>query len=167
MIIIPENLANTGKKYENLHEKMSEGYEESWQNNDFREDGSFAGIKNKENGLRIIIVKEIQNLEEDELHNATKGKSINDLESGVFEEKKVRGLDPATYLIYQREYYKEIGNHLDEKDWTWLPEVGRPASGRVPFVDWLPSNTQLNFISDIPSDRSDYLGCRLAGSLSI
>ena len=169
MIIIPEGLADTGDKYEKLHDEMSKGYSKSFQGGCFKDDGRFKGIENKNNGLRIVIVKDIQNLEDDELHNETKGKSVDNLEAedGIFAEKGLRGLDLATYLVLHREYYKQTGKYLEKKGGTLLPEVGRPAFGRVPGACWDLSRDRLDFSSNTPGNAVDYWGCRLAGSIEI
>jgi len=167
--IIPENLANTGERYEKLHELMSKGYEETYQYDNFQKDGGFAGIKNISNDLRIIITKDIQNLDDDKLHKETKGKSPDDLkaEDGVLTQNNLQGLDPATYLIIQREYFQRTGKHLDEDDFTWLPEVSPPESGHFPFAHWFSDGDQLGFCSYSSGYRVGGLGCRLSGSLSV
>jgi len=169
LLIIPANLADTGDNYSKLHEKMSEGYKETFQYSDFKADGSFPGLKNKSNELRLILTKDIQNLEDDELYKSTKGKSVDALEAdgGIFQSTNLRGLDAATYLVYQREYFKRTAKHLDEKGWTWLTEHERPASGRVPYADWFPGVSRLSFGASSPVSHSGVLGCRLSSSLVI
>ena len=169
MMIIPENIVNTGERYEKLHQKMSKGYKKTDQADNFKNDGGFEGIKDKQSGLRIVMVKNIQELEEDDLHKETLDKSLDDLEAedGIFKKNKVRGLSPSEYLIFQRKYFNETGKYLDSVGWTWLPEVKRSASGCVPSADWDPVRTQLDFRSDTADDRDGYLGCRLAGSVDI
>jgi len=165
MIIAPARLAGDGKKYEQLHERMSEGYEETYQGDNFKADGGFEDLKNTSDKLRIIITKEVQNLEDDELLKETLSKSVDALEAGIFKEKKVRGIDAATYLVMQREYFERTKKHLDEIGWTWLTENRRPVSGRVPVADWQPGSRRLAFDSTTPSYRHVSLGCRLASSL--
>ncbi|MFZ5364582.1 MAG: hypothetical protein ACOZBH_00005 [Patescibacteria group bacterium] len=153
MMIIPAGL--TGKvgkdgkdeNYVKLHEKMSADYNDTYQDPNFEAGGGFEGLRNKSNGLRIIVTKEVQNLKDNELFKQTLGKSVDDLEGkkGIFVEKGVRGIDTATYLVWQREYFKRNKKHLDEVGWTWLTEherpeskPGRPASVRVPGGLWGP-----------------------------
>ncbi len=71
------------------------------------------------------------------------------------------------YLIYQKEYFKRTGKHLDEQGATWFPESTRPLSGRVPGGGWYPGGGQLNFDSLTRDYRNDFLGCRLAGSFEV
>ena len=106
----------------------------------------------------------MQTLSEDELLKATKGKSVEDLEKGVFKEKQVTGLTEAEYLVWQMECHKRTGKHLDESACTWLAESERPVSGRVPNANWLTDDDQLVFYSFATSDQNGSLGCRLAGS---
>ena len=166
MLIIPENLADTGEKYRQLHEKMSEGYNKFFESDWFKEDGSFEGLRNKSNGLRIILCKNIQELDEDELHESTLNKSVDDLEAedGIFAQNGVRGMDSAIYLVLQRKYYEQTGQHLDSKKWIWLTEHERPASGRVPYASWDHVHSRLHFCSLQSAHRDTFLGCRLAGS---
>jgi len=147
---------------------MSEGYEETYQGDNFKADGGFKGLKNTSDKLRIIMTKEVQNLRDDELLKKTLGKSVEDLENeetGIFAKEGVRGIDAATYLVMQREYFKRTKKHLDEIGWTWLTENRRPVSGRVPYARWLPVYRWLEFHSHTPGPHAEGLGCRLASSL--
>ena len=179
MIIIPENLVNTGEKYEKLNTLMSKGYNETYQEEDFIEQGGFDGLKNKSEKLKIILTKVVQNLEDDELFKETLGESVNDLEEegGIFETKGVRGLDLGTYLVWQREYFEKTGQHLDEKKRTLLTEEGSrpnpPNHGYVPHAFWWPDPLlrpgvgRLSFFSYTLGSCFDGLGCRLAGTFEI
>jgi hypothetical protein len=169
MIVIPENLAATGANYEKLHTLMSEDYNKTYQGDNFKTDGSFAGLKNKSDKLRIILTKDIEELDDDGLFKQTLGKIMDDLEAtdGILTEKKLKGLDAATYLVYQREYFKRTGNHLDVEKATWLPEQIKAASGRVMRGCWSFSVDRLDFRANDPDDRGSALGCRLVGSFEI
>lgn len=174
MIIIPEGLADNGDKYEDLHQKMTVGlgYMKSEEWSLFKEDGGIKGLKNNSNKLRIILTKEVKELDEYKLFNETINKRLEKEEAsevditGIMEENKLEGLDLATYLILQGEYYKRTGQHLDEKLWTWITSMRRPSSGRVPDVYWDPAYSQLDFGSHTTVFRGGSLGCRLAGSFS-
>jgi len=169
LLIIPANLADTGERYAQIHEKMSQGYAATFEGSNFTEDGSFSGLKNKSNELRLILTKDIQNLADDELYKSTKGKSVDDLEAdgSIFKTSGLRGLDIATYLVQQREYFERTEKHLDEDGYTWLTEHERPASGRVPSAGWFPDFSQLSFDAYSPDGHHDDLGCRLSSSLVI
>ncbi|MBM2818246.1 MAG: 5 protein, partial [Parcubacteria group bacterium] len=145
MIIIPENLVSeptiatdssgkptsiTNPRYEQLHTLMSEGYNPTFTGGNYDADGKFQGSKDKTSKLRIILTKDVQNLKDDPVFNSTLKKSIEDLEKD--ELTKYTGLSESSYLVYQREYHKRTGKHLDEDGWTWLPESTRPVSRRVP-----------------------------------
>ena len=153
------------QKYIDLHEKMSVGYADTYQGNNYKKDGGIGATKDKRKGLRIILTKEVQTLGEDELLKATKGKSIKDLEKGV------TGLTEAEYLVWQKEYNKETGQHLDdwnkENVWTWLAGSERPVSGRVPVAYWFTDDDQVGFSSHATTNQVEYFGCRLAGSFKL
>ena len=171
MIIIPENIADTGDKMEKLHKEMTEGeeYEDSFQSSNFQEDGGFPALAIG-NNLKIILTKNIQELDDDKLHKETLGKSIDDLEApgGIFQKNQLQGLDLTSYLIYQREYFEsnKKEKHLDDNRLTWLPG-SRFSSGRIPGAGWDSHDSQLYFDANTSGGRYSYLGCRLSGSLDI
>ena len=182
LIIIPDNLVpeptitvdSAGKptavsnpRYEQLHQLMSQGYNPTSTGGDYDNDGKFQGSKDKTAKLRIILTKDVQNLKNDPLFKQTLNQSVNQLTDGLFTEKQVHGLSESEYLIYQKEYFKRIGKHLDEVGWTWLPESIRPLSGRVPSAGWYPGGSQLLFYSLTRGYQHGSLGCRLAGSFEI
>ena len=195
ILIIPDNLVGepevkevNGKKvlkkpaehYEELHKKMSEEYAETStggnydndaEDKDGNTDHKFGASQDKRKGLRIILTKDAQTLREDELFKETINKSVEDLEAGIFKEKRVSGLSESEYLVYQREYFKGTGEHLDDWDkgncYTWLPGSRRPASGRVPDSYWNTDHRQLEFSSGSRGSQSGILGCRLAGNFSL
>jgi hypothetical protein len=165
--IIKKRLKKPAENYEKLHQLMSEGYEKTWTDSDYKNDGGFGGSNDSRKGFRVILTKEVQNLEDDELFNETLGKSVDDLsaEGGLFKEKGLGGLTESEYLILQREYFRKTGKHLDEKGGTWLPASRRPVSGRAPSGGW--GGVHLYFNSNATDGLSDVLGCRLAGNFSV
>ncbi|MBI5229947.1 MAG: hypothetical protein HY981_01455, partial [Candidatus Magasanikbacteria bacterium] len=180
--IIPENLVDeptittdttTGKptaisnpRYAKLHQLMSTGYAETYQGGNYEHEGSFQGSEVKTTKLRIILTKDIQNLADDLLFKETINKSIEDLEADP-RFKHYTGLSELSYLIYQRDYFKRTGKHVDDKGWTWLPESTWQLSGRVSYAVWVPGVGQLYFGSNARGYRGGVLGCRLAGSFEI
>ena len=162
-------LVKPDQKYIDLHAKMSEGYVETYQAGNYKEDGGIGATKDKRKGLRIILTKQVQELKDDELFKQTLDKSIEDLEKedGIFAEKGVTGLTESEYLVLQREYFKETKKHLDEKNYTWLSASSRPVSARTPNILWHPEDQYLCVYSDGHSHRFDFLGCRLVGSFEI
>ncbi len=104
-------------------------------------------------------------MDDDALFKSTLKKSVEDLEKDQL--TKFTGLSESTYLVYQREYFKRTGQHLDIKRATWLLASTRPSSGRVPVGDWDPSIGQLYFGSNARDSQDGLLGCRLAGSFEV
>ena len=174
LLIIPANLADTGEKYKKLNTQMSEGYKETWQSDDFKKDGGIEGLKNKSDKLKIILVKDIQNLKDDEVYAKTlnksvvksKDESIGWLEGkdGLFEQTGLKGIDASVYLVWQREYFERTGQHLDADGYIWLTENRRPPSGRAPYSRWGPGGGRLGFRAVGPGGHDDDLGCRLSSS---
>lgn len=179
LVIIPEGLVGSagveevgGEKkvkpaanYPRLHQLMSQGYNETWQSDNYKSDGGLEGAADRTTKLRIILTKDVQNLADDPLLAGTRGKSIEALETD--ELKKYVGLSEAEYLVIQREYFQRTDQHLDEKGATWLPSSRRPLSGRVPCAGWGPDGSQLRFVSAGRDDQNVDLGCRLAGSFEV
>jgi hypothetical protein len=167
MIIIPENLAATGVNYKKLHTLMSKDYNETRQSDNFKADGSFAGLKNKSNKLRIILTRDIKELDDDELFKQTLDKKMDELDAtnGILTKNKLKGLDVATYLIYQKEYFKRTGKHLDVNSSTWFPEQIRATSGYIPRGYWDSGLLVFNALAF--NHSSSVLGCRLVGSLEV
>ncbi len=179
MIIIPENLVDdpqitkdakgkiTAKnpKYARLHAAMSAGYTGTYQGDNYKADGGLEGGQDRTKKFRIILTKDVRNLQDDAQFKATLGKSLADLEQS--ELKKYSGFSESAYLIYQREYFERTGKHLDEIGWTWLPDSSRPGFGRVSYANWDPASVQLLFSSRDRVYPYDSLGCRLAGSFEI
>ena len=95
MIIIPEGLVDEptittgadGKKtisnlkYEKLHKAMSAGYTATSTGGDYDDEGKFQGSKDNRTGFRIILTKDVQELDEDALLKKTIDKSIDQLDA--------------------------------------------------------------------------------------
>jgi MoxR-like ATPase len=179
LLIIPEGLVDEptitknrkgvtsikNPKYAKLHSLMSQGYKETLTWGDYDEDGKFEGSKDKTTKFRLILTKDVQNLDDDPLFKDTLNKSREELEKD--ELTRYSGFAESTYLIYQREYFKRTGKHLDEEGWIWLTESDRPLSGRVAYVRWNPGVERLRFSSTARDYHDGHLGCRLAGSFEI
>ena len=160
-------LKKPAEHYKELHELMSEGYKEKTNySGNYNDDGGVGASVDSRKGLRIVMARKAKEMTDDEKLKATMGKSIDDLEAkdGLFEEYGVGGMTEAEYLIFQRIYFEETKNHLDEIQWTWLAASRRPRSGRVPDGFWFTGFEGLNFFSDATDDRCGNRGCRLAGS---
>jgi hypothetical protein len=191
ILIIPENLPDT----ESLHQKMSAGYNETYQNNNFKEGGSFAGTKTSESKkTRIILTHPDQNIYENDQANpflkATLDKDIMQL-SGLTEPEinqriqsnqpipinfetaingktikiQSEGLSLDEYLLFQRQYFEKTQKHLDEKGWIWL--LKSRSGSRVAVAHWYPADGRLNVSADVPGISSGLLGCRLSRSFEL
>jgi hypothetical protein len=167
MIIIPENLAATGADYEKLHTLMSKGYNETHQSDGFKADGGFAGLKNKSDKLRIILTKDVKELSDDNLFKQTLYETINALEgaNGILTKNKLKDLDVATYLVYQKEYFRRTGKHLDVVYYTVFLEQVRSAI--ISIGTWDHISARLRFGARIPDRSGSVSGCRLAGIFEI
>src|SRR3989339_453185 len=160
-------LKKPAEHYKELHELMSEGYKEAtYYSGNYNDDGGIGASVDSRKGLRIVMARKVKEMTEDEKLKETIGKSINDLkaEGGMFEKYGVGGMTEAEYLIFQRIYFEEKTEHLDETRWTWLASRRRSRSGCVPCGHWSPGSGGLDFFSFGPAHQSGNQGCRLAGS---
>ena len=197
VLIIPENLPDEAVINDKIIETMDEGVgkgkiKQTWQNSNFTDGGSFAGVRNLEAPkYRIILTKGEQNMSEtnDPLLKATLGKNVLGLTglseseiadriqkggelpinfkvsiAGKETEIKTEGLSLSEYMIFQGLYFEKNKKHLDEKGWTWLT---KSCSGsRVVGSGWDPGSRRLS-VSAIDSSFSGVgLGLRLSRSFS-
>lgn len=142
MLLVPGNIALT-----ELNTKMTDVYNETWEDSDFKSGGSFAGAKSKNvDKTRIVLAHKTQNLKDrPELEKTLniKGKDV----------KKDQTLTLEDYLIFQRKYFEETGNHLDEDGWTWL---ATDSGARLVRADWNPSLGQVFvYASDLDSQHEN------------
>jgi hypothetical protein len=61
------------------------------------------------------------------------------------------------YLVFQRKYFEETGNHLDEDGWTWL---ATKSGTRLVHSYWSPSYGEFNVDAGDLDSRNDHLGAR-------
>lgn len=191
IIIIPENLPNT----EELNQKMSEGYVETYQSDNFKNGGGFAGTKTSESKkTKIILCHSNQNIYENPQANVfakqTLNKNILQL-SGLTEPEiqtriqnnqsisinfetqinnqtvkiQSEGFSLNEYLIFQRQYFKKTNNHLDANGWSWL--LKSCSASRVVHARWDPGAGQLHVDADDSGHSAGYLGCRLSRSFEL
>ena len=147
-----------------LHTPMSAGYNATHQGDNFKVGGSFQGVK-ESNQARIILLhkKNARNLYNDPttlpILKATLSKTAQELfDAG-------ERLTLSDYLLYQRAYFEESGQHLDESGWTWLPgsTVPNPGGGlRFVYALWNPDDGQLVVYANVPAGSLSRLGCRLS-----
>jgi hypothetical protein len=174
---IPEGLADSGEKRQNILEKTTAGYyskgekgkKDYWEEDDFKERGGIEGIVDKQTKGRLLITKKTKELENDELFKQTVEKSVEDLTKAdeIMQETGLRGLGLSELLVIQRQFYNEDGEHLDEEGWTWITEIETDSSSLVPAVCWDPALAQFYLDADAPANSNRFLGCRLAQSIDI
>ena len=158
ILLIPGNLS-----VPDVHTKMSEGYTATSKSGWFDEGGSFEGVIEKTTGPRIILIhkNKAQNLEDRPELKKTLGQKAEDLI------KSDQTFTLTDYIIFQRQFFEETGNHLDESGWTWTPgsTVKNPGGGfRVVIAVW--RGGRLGVYADDPDDSSSRVGCRLSRCLT-
>lgn len=147
ILLIPENIP-----LPDLEQKMTEGYKNAtWQGSNFTEGGSFAGAKSPNvDKMRIVLVHKTQNIKDrSELEKTLniKGQDVNLDEVLSLED----------YLIFQRKYFEETGNHLDEDGWTWL---STKSGARLVRVCWGPSDGRVGVNANDLGVQDGHLGAR-------
>ncbi len=111
IIIAPANIPLPA-----LAEKMKVG-NDYWLGDGFKNGGGFAGANSVGTDKpRIILIHKTQNLGERPELASTRGVKAKDIN---IEES----LSLDDYIIFQKQYFKENGKHLDENGWTWTPRT--------------------------------------------
>ncbi|MEI6378568.1 MAG: ATP-binding protein [Candidatus Falkowbacteria bacterium] len=199
ILIVPDNLPNATTLNQKLIETMEENtgakkkkkVAATWQSDNFKEGGAFAGVKNSyEPSYRIVLTHGAQNLADHPILKATRGMSIVaatglankdhvmqaiadgnelpiDCELEINGQKislEASGLSLEEYMIMQRQYFNKNQKHLDEDGWIWLTKSG--SGSRVVRARWLPGGRQLDVHASDPSDSYGTLGLRLSRSFS-
>ena len=147
MLLLPVNIPLT-----ELNTKMTEGYNTTWESDNFKKDGgSFMGAKSPNvDKMRIVLVHNTQNLKDrPELKNTLnmKGKALNLDEILTLED----------YLVFQRKYFKETGKHLDEVGATWL---STKSGARLVYAYWIPGDSRVYVCAGDLGSQSESLGAR-------
>ena len=62
------------------------------------------------------------------------------------------------YLIYQKKYFEETGEHLDEKGATWLPRS--KVGAQVVYAYWNPDSGRLGVDASALGYSNPVIGCR-------
>lgn len=179
IIIVPPNLSLA-----ELHQKMSVGFNLTYESDDFKVEGGFSGVKTSNSDrTRIILVHErgAQNVRDNSIMKETLNKTLATVsqmaEDGVqklidkgepipFNVKvggkdfAFNGIDVLGYLIFQRDYFERTGKHLDEWGWSWL--TGSSVGRRVPCLGWNPGRGRLRASADGPGYQYGYLAPRPA-----
>lgn len=129
------------------------------------------GLENKSDKLRLVLVKDVQELRDDKVYNSTCDLSLNHLEAdkGFFARNGLEGIDAATYLVWQRDHYKLYGQVLDQKDKTLLTGI-KPRNNETLFANVTVisgGRYQLNFERADREYCEPHLGCRLACTVEV
>lgn len=135
-----------------LHQKMTEGYTATY------EGVLLSSITENPSKDRIILVHKAQVLDD---HPALK-QTLNASAEELIENGETLTL--SDYLIFQRKYFDETGQHLDDwgtkNQWTWLP--GSKSGTRVVSARWHPGAGLLDVGAYRLSYRNPDRGCRLS-----
>lgn len=143
---------------------MTEGYNPTFQDDSFKNGGSFEGAITENQDKPQIVLVHRENAEN--IYNnpnaptmaiETLNKSIDWLTTNHKE-----GLSLIQYLIYQRIYYEETTNHLDKDSWTWTPKTKVTGGGVSRFVGsrWNPDGGRLRVVANDSGGANDYLCSR-------
>lgn len=166
LLIIPKNIISTSDKFNKLHRLMCQGYEETAVENNFTE-SRMINLRAVKTGLRLILVKDVKNLANDKFYGTTFDIPFATLsgKKGLFDETGLGGLDLATYLIYQREFFKRNGAYLDNLSATFLAE--KINKNEVYTVRWNAWERCLSLTELDVKLRALSLGCRLAKTIEL
>ena len=184
VLIIPGNL-----NLPDFHQKMSQRYNPTWESDNFKEGGSWRGVKSAgADEPRIVLYhdKNTKELDDNPITKAMIGKDLmtvtglsqEELEKAVIagellkgkvrigsEEFVFDGLSVEDYLAIQAEYFKRTDKHLDEKTCTRL--IGSTSGRRVPELFWDPVGVRLFASADGPAGASVDLAPRPAAVFNL
>jgi hypothetical protein len=128
--------------------KMEKGY---FTGSNFDAGGGFAGAKSDHiDTPRLILVHKTQNLKDrPELASTRniKGQDVNLDQILTLED----------YLVFQRKYFEETQNHLDEDGWTWL---ATKSGARLVSSRWHPDHGKLLVRARVLDYQHEALGAR-------
>ncbi len=199
IIIIPNNLPEEDTLNRNLIEGMKEAVgnkkkkvEATWQGDNFKSGGSFAGVRNSYSSeYRIVLTHSVQSLEDHPILKNTRNKNIMDV-TGLAESEVNRiiksgeklpvdceieidgqafkiqagGQSLEEYMVQQAMFFEKTGQHLDSKSnsYAWL--LKSFSGSRVVISGWDPGSRQLFVRAADSSFSRDALGLRLSRSFS-
>ncbi len=183
-LMIPGNL-----NLPDFHKKMTKGYKPSWESENFKEGGSWAGVKSsRADKPRIILYhdKSMKELGDNPITKEMLGKNLmvvtglseEALEKAIIANEPITGkvevggkeisfdgLSVEDYLAIQAEYFKRTNRHLDEKSYTWL--MGSISGRRVPVLHWRPVGGRLGALAGGPGIRDGDLAPRPAAVFNL
>jgi len=104
------------------------------------------------------------------LYPGTKGQSADEIIRTFADQAvNVSGLTLADFLIEERQYFDETGQHLvdwGKNEWTWLLS-SRDVASRVLDAGWGPGSRRVRVDSRPSDDRSSLLGARSSVVLAL
>jgi len=128
--------------------KMDNGY---YTGSNFDNGGGFASAQSQNvDKPRVVLAHKTQNLKDrPELAKTLniKGQDVNLDQVLTLED----------YIIFQRKYFEETTNHLDEDGWTWL---STKSGARLVYADWDPDDGRLDVDADALGYQFGSLGAR-------
>jgi len=189
IIIVPDNLPEEEILNKKLIESMP-NTDGTYQGDNFKQGGSFAGVKNSyAPECRIVLTHAVQNIADHPILKATRNKNLMNI-TGIGEKMvlnkissggellvnceveisgkkfaiQAEGISLEDYLIQQRVSFDENKKHLDEKSnsYTWL--LKSRSGSQVVNAVWDPADRQLVVTADASGAADDYLGLRLSRS---
>jgi dihydroneopterin aldolase len=195
ILILPENLPEEEILNQKLIESMDEGVGKgkvaaTWQSDNFKEGGSFAGVKNSYSSeYRIVLTHSIGSIEDHPILKATRSKNVmqvtgldnievdrriaNGEELPVNCEVEINGQkirieaegeSLEEYVVQQRMHFDKTGEHLDVKGNSYTRLLKSRSGARVVRAYWFPLDRQLIVCAHDPGYASDDLGLRLSRS---
>ncbi|MFA6272986.1 MAG: hypothetical protein WC673_00610 [Candidatus Paceibacterota bacterium] len=175
--VIPGNL-----NLPEFHQQMTQGYETTWESNNFKEGGSWSGIKSFQvHQDRVVLFHDCQEISDYPLTTQLLGKNLfqvtglsaTELTERIANGKPFNGqltvdgqkhtfdgLAVEDYLAIQAEFYSRTRNHLDFKTWSWL--IRSCCGRRVPELIWSPGDGLLLALAIGPGFRYGNLAPRPA-----
>lgn len=175
--VIPGNV-----RLQEFYEQMTQGYNPTWESDNFKACGSWSGIRSFQTEQdRIVLFHDClelnehsliqpllgQNLfqvsglsETDLVKRIAKGKSFQGQVTVDGQQQTFDGLATEDYLAIQAERYLRTKEHFDAQTYSWLI---RSYCGRlVPELLWNPVSGQLDACAGEPGDVSGFLAPRPA-----
>jgi len=199
ILIIPNNLPEEEVLIQRIIETMEENVggakrrvAATWQGGNFRNGGSFAGVRNSYSPeCRIVLTHSIKELEDHPILKRTRNKNIMDV-TGLSEQEvgrritngekltvdceieidgqKIRiqteGQSLEEYLVQQAMCFEKTDQHLDSKSdsYAWL--LKSFSGSCVVSSGWRPDDRQLFVGANNTSYQPAHLGLRLSRSFS-
>ncbi len=128
---------------------------------------SFDGVRDNSTKLRLVLTKDVKELDDDKFFKQTMGKKPDALKKEFIDELGLQSLSLSEYLIYQREYFLRTRKHLDQASWTYLLNSKMEISSCVPYSLFYEVDFKLGVGCYEPSHSFSQQGFRPSGSFEI